>query len=117
MFALFQAHVLLLSLLRYLEDLAEERKRYESGMPVPWLHAMFHQIGLEVHTHNFTLRSPVDRRRTFTGQNVYAILRAPRASSTEALVFSVPYRPPDSPEEPTDVGVAVLMASARFFRK
>ena len=51
-----------------MEDLREERKRYSDGLPVPWLHAMFHQLGMEVYTHNFTLKSPVDTSRTFTGQ-------------------------------------------------
>ncbi len=102
---------------RYLRDLKEEKKNYESGLPVPWLQAMFHQLGLEVHTHNFTLHHPLGRDQSYSGQNVYAIVRAPRASSTEALVFSVPFRPPNSPEAGTDAAVATLLASAKFFRK
>lgn len=109
----------MLLLVRYLEDLRSEREKYQDGVPFPWLQAMFHQMGLEVHTHNFTLRNPLDGGggRAYTGQNVYAVLRAPRASSTEALVFAVPYRPPSSLEEGTDASLAVLLASARFFRK
>ena len=51
------------------------------------------------------------------GDNIYAVLRAPRASSTEGLVLSTPYRPPDlSFEPPTDVSVALLLTMAKFFR-
>ena len=35
------------------------------------------------------------------GDNIYAVLRAPRASSTEGLVLSTPYRPPDLSFEPS----------------
>ncbi len=101
----------------FLTALKEESQQYPDGLPVPWLMATFHQLGLETYEHNFTLRSPLGDGRAYTGRNVYAILRAPRASSTEALVFSVPYRPPNSLENTNDVGVAVLLACAKFFRK
>lgn len=54
--------------------------------------------------------------QTYTGDNIYAILRAPRASSTEALVLATPYRPPLSIEAPTDVSVALLLTMAKFFK-
>lgn len=86
-------------------------------MPFPWLEAQFRQLGLEVYTHNFSLNYPLGQGRKFTGQNVYAILRAPRASSNEALVFSVPYRPPYSLDQATEASLAVLIASAKFFSR
>ena len=53
----------------------------------------------------------------FLGNNIYAVLRAPRASSTEGLVLSTPYRAPDTSFEPlTDVSVALLLTMAKFFR-
>ena len=105
---------------RYLEGLKEEAERYPNAVPFPWIESQLRQIGLEVYTHNFSLTYPLGsedaQSRTFQGRNVYAILRAPRASSTEALVLSAPYRPPYSVESSTDVSVALLLASAKFFR-
>ena len=102
---------------RYLRNLKEEKNKYEDDLPVPWLQAAFQQLGLEVYTHNFTLHHPLGRDAKYFGQNVYAILRAQRASSTEALVFSVPYRGANSPEAGTDTSLAILLASAKFFRR
>ena len=105
---------------RYLEGLKDEAERYPNNVPFPWIESQLRQIGLEVYTHNFTLTYPLGaaevKKRTFQGRNVYAVLRAPRASSTEALVLSAPYRPPYSVEPQTDVSVALLLASAKFFR-
>ncbi|GFG36725.1 hypothetical protein Cfor_00879 [Coptotermes formosanus] len=53
----------------------------------------------------------------YAGKNVYAILRAPRSSSTEAVVLSVPYRPPSSVHPGTTPSVAVMLALAKFFRR
>jgi glycosylphosphatidylinositol transamidase len=75
------------------------------------------QLGLEVYTHNFTLHYPLGKTENYTGENVYAILRAPRASSTEALVLAVPYRPSNSLEQSTDTSLAVMLATAKFFRR
>lgn len=101
----------------FLTTLRDEASRYPTSVPFPWLTDQLEQLGLEVYLHNFTLRFPLGRRETFTGQNVYAILRAPRASSTEALVLSVPYRPPVSLEQKTDVSLALMLAAAKYFRR
>lgn len=86
-------------------------------MPFPWLEAKLRQLGLEVYVHNFTLNYPLGASpASFSGRNVYAILRALRSSSTEALVLSAPFRPPFSLEPGTDVAVALILASAKFFR-
>lgn len=53
----------------------------------------------------------------YTGKNVYGILRAPRSASTEAIVISLPYRPPSSAHLTTIPGLALLLALAKFFRK
>ncbi len=75
-------------------------------------------MGLEVDTHTYTLHSPMGiAGREFTGQNLYAILRAPRASSTESLVLSVPYRPPISMESGTAASMALLLGLAGFFKR
>ncbi len=47
---------------------------------------------------------------------MYGILRAPRASSTEALVLSVPYRPPEASGDRTTGGAALMLALAKAFR-
>ena len=79
---------------RYLEGLKDEAERYPNAIPFPWIESQLRHIGLEVYSHNFTLTNPLGtddiKKSTFRGQNVYAILRAPRASSTEALVLSAP---------------------------
>jgi glycosylphosphatidylinositol transamidase len=48
---------------------------------------------------------------------VYGILRAPRAASTEALVLSVPYRPPLSVHASTAPSIAIMLAFAKFANK
>ena len=102
---------------QYLEDLKEEAQKSPNSPPFPWIEARLKQMGLEVYRHNFTLKFPLGKeKQTYTGDNIYAILRASRASSTEGLVFSTPYRSPMSIEAPTDVSVAMLLTMARFFR-
>ena len=56
------------------------------------------------------------RLQKFYGQNVYGVLRAPRAGSTEAVVLSVPYRPPEAEGERTTGGMALMLALAKAFR-
>ena len=51
------------------------------------------------------------------GHNVYAILRASRASSLESIVFTVPYRHASTKDIRTDGGVALLLALARQFSR
>eukprot|EP00088_Acartia_fossae_P023362 TRINITY_DN2439_c0_g1_i6.p1 TRINITY_DN2439_c0_g1~~TRINITY_DN2439_c0_g1_i6.p1 ORF type:complete len:660 (-),score=121.18 TRINITY_DN2439_c0_g1_i6:861-2840(-) len=100
---------------RYYEDLKEENSRYPGQAPFPWLEAQFKQLGLDVYRQEFELQYPL-ANNTFTGSNVYAILRAPKASSTEALVLCAPHRPPNSPHQSTDAGIAIILAAAKYFR-
>jgi len=100
---------------RYYEDLKEENARYPGEAPFPWLEAQFKQLGLDVYRQTFTLDYPL-ANSSFTGSNVYAILRAPKAASTESLVVTAPHRPPNSPHQSTDAGIAVILAAAKYFR-
>lgn len=99
------------------EELIDEMKKYDNSIPYPWLLAKFKQLGLDTYTHNFTLYSPLSNKEKYTGQNVYGILRAARASSTEALVLSVPYRPPTSVHGSTSASIAIMLAFAKFANK
>ena len=99
----------------FLQDLQEENKKYPGHAPFPWLEAQLRQMGLEVYQQEFSLSYPL-ANTTFTGTNLYAILRAAKTSSTEALVLSAPHRPPNSPHQSTDAGIALLLSAAKFFR-
>jgi hypothetical protein len=54
--------------------------------------------------------------KVYTGKNVYGILRASRGASTECLVISSPYRPPDSVFTGTYAGIAIMLSLAASFR-
>ncbi|XP_063983235.1 glycosylphosphatidylinositol anchor attachment 1 protein [Diachasmimorpha longicaudata] len=101
---------------QYHRELVDEMKRYPDNMPYPWILAKFNQLHLDVYTHNFTLNYPFSGHR-FTGQNVYGIVRAPRAASTEAIVVSVPFRALNSVHPTTAPSIALLLAFAKFCRK
>mgnify|MGYP005985180641 CR=1 FL=1 len=45
----------------YHEELLDEMKKYDDGIPYPWLLAKMKQIGLYTYTHNFTLHYPLGR--------------------------------------------------------
>lgn len=99
-----------------LDELERERESHRNKMPIAWLKAKFQQIGLETHTHNFTLNYPLDGGRVFTGKNVYGILRASRIGSTESIVISTPYRAPDSIHPEVTHSIPILLAFANFAR-
>lgn len=101
---------------RYLKELLDEASRYPHDVPYSWLLAKFGQLNLETYTHNFTLNYPLGLGNVYKGKNVYAILRAPRSASTEALVLSVPYRPPNSVYPSTFPSIALMLSLAQFFR-
>ncbi|KAI2806621.1 hypothetical protein RDWZM_006474 [Blomia tropicalis] len=85
-------------------------------LPVHYLREKFvEELGLEFYEHRFRLNYPFGQRPSFDGKNVYAILRAPRASSTEALVISTPYRTNSSIHGSNLPSVAIMLALARFF--
>ncbi|KAK1132162.1 hypothetical protein K0M31_016288 [Melipona bicolor] len=101
---------------QYYTHLINEMKRYPDVMPYAWLAAKLNQLHLDVFTHNFTLIYPFQEQQ-FTGQNIYGIIRAPRAASTEAIVVSVPFRPIHSIYLDTAPSIALLLAFAKFCRK
>ncbi|XP_036319071.1 glycosylphosphatidylinositol anchor attachment 1 protein [Rhagoletis pomonella] len=99
------------------EELLRERSDHKSTTPHAWIFAKMHQIGLETHVHNFTLRYPFGSGKEYHGKNVYGILRAPRISSTEGVVFSAPYRSVNSVHVDITASVPMLLAFADFARK
>lgn len=101
----------------YAAELERERESHRKGMPYAWLLAKMRKIGLETHTHNFTLHYPLGGGKVFTGKNVYGILRAPRIGSTESFVISVPYRPPESVYTDVSAGIPLMLAFADFARR
>ncbi|XP_015438425.1 PREDICTED: glycosylphosphatidylinositol anchor attachment 1 protein [Dufourea novaeangliae] len=101
---------------QYYHELIHEMKRYPDTMPYAWLAAKLNQLQLDVYIHNFSLIHPFQEQK-FTGQNIYGIIRAPRAASTEAIIVSVPFRPVNSIYLDTAPSVALLLAFAKFCRK
>uniref|UniRef100_A0A1A9ZQD8 Uncharacterized protein n=1 Tax=Glossina pallidipes TaxID=7398 RepID=A0A1A9ZQD8_GLOPL len=101
----------------YMEKLQREREQYKTITPYDWISHEMKEIGLEVYVHNYTLIYPFAEGKIFQGKNVYGILRAPRTSSTEGIVFSAPYRLPSSVHNEITASVPVLLAFAEFARK
>ncbi|XP_058462520.1 glycosylphosphatidylinositol anchor attachment 1 protein [Malaya genurostris] len=101
----------------YAGELKREREFHRKEMPYAWMLAKLRKIGLETHTHNFTLSYPLGGGKIFTGKNVYGILRAPRIGATESFVISVPYRSPDSVYLDVSAGIPLMLAFADFARR
>ncbi|XP_013790376.1 glycosylphosphatidylinositol anchor attachment 1 protein-like [Limulus polyphemus] len=101
---------------RFFQSLKEEAGSH-ARIPYAWLGAQFRQMGLDVYDHNYTLHYPFGSKPNFTGKNLYAILRAPRAASTEAILLSVPYRTPENQHGSTLPGIALMLSLAKFFRR
>uniref|UniRef100_A0A663MUR6 Glycosylphosphatidylinositol anchor attachment 1 n=1 Tax=Athene cunicularia TaxID=194338 RepID=A0A663MUR6_ATHCN len=95
---------------------ADTSPRLRRGMPVAWLEKTMWSLGLEVYQQPFarTLPFPDETRERYMvkGTNVYGILRAPRAASTESLVLSVPCT--EGPHNNQAVGL--MLALAAYFR-
>ncbi|XP_044309241.1 glycosylphosphatidylinositol anchor attachment 1 protein isoform X1 [Varanus komodoensis] len=101
--------------LSYAREFAAHKKA-AGGMPVAWLEKTMWNLGLEVYKQTFsrTLPFPDETRERFMvkGTNVYGILRAARAASTEALVLSVPC----SEGQQNNQAVGLMLALASHFR-
>ncbi|KAM6125774.1 LOW QUALITY PROTEIN: glycosylphosphatidylinositol anchor attachment 1 protein [Pterocles gutturalis] len=101
--------------LAFARDFAAHKEKV-GGMPVAWLEKTMWGVGLEVHRQPFarTLPFPDEARERYMvrGTNVYGILRAPRAASTEALVLTAPCT--EGPRNNQAVGL--LLALATYFR-
>ncbi|XP_058684719.1 glycosylphosphatidylinositol anchor attachment 1 protein [Poecile atricapillus] len=91
-------------------------KRKVGGMPVEWLEQTMFQLGLEVHRQPFTRTLPfpdeAHERYLVRGVNVFGVLRAPRSSSTEALLLLVPC----SEGSTNNQAVGLLLALAGYCR-
>lgn len=76
------------------------------------LEAIFQGIGLKVGRQNFTYSAS---GRTYEGENVYALLQAPRGDATEAIVLVAAWH--NARGELNRRGVALLLTLARYFRR
>ncbi|KAL3859873.1 hypothetical protein ACJMK2_010062 [Sinanodonta woodiana] len=102
-----------------LKELQEELKKDKGKLPRDWLYSQFRMIGLDTYMQNYSIKYPlhITRGQSVPGQNVYAILRARRTASTEAIVMSTPFRPKGSDLTQTTGGIVLMLGLARHFRK
>ncbi|XP_062900755.1 glycosylphosphatidylinositol anchor attachment 1 protein [Mobula hypostoma] len=100
--------------LSYAREFSGHRKR-AGGMPVDWLLKTMTGLGLETHTHSFSRTLPfpdeIRERYMVKGTNVYGILRASRAASTESIVLSTPVQTKHNSQ-----AAGLLLALASYFR-
>ncbi|RYP80229.1 hypothetical protein DL769_002587 [Monosporascus sp. CRB-8-3] len=69
-------------------------------------------VGLKVGRQNYTYHSSGE---TYSGENLYAILQAPRGDATEAIVLVVPWR--NMRDELNRNGLALSLALTRYFKR
>ncbi|GFY67740.1 glycosylphosphatidylinositol anchor attachment 1 protein [Trichonephila inaurata madagascariensis] len=105
------------SLSRLLEALKEEASAHPSQIPSAWIQGHFRQLGLDVYQNNFTVQYPFGSKPVYRGNNLYAVLRAPKVASTEAIVITTPYRDYDSIHDNTLASIALMIELAQTFRK
>jgi len=75
------------------------------------LEGFFRASGLKVARQNFKYRSSGE---TYEGQNLYAILHAPRGDATEAIVILAAWKNVEG--ELNRSGVALILTLARYFK-
>ncbi|KAB1257792.1 Glycosylphosphatidylinositol anchor attachment 1 protein [Camelus dromedarius] len=99
----------------FARDFAVHRRK-SGALPVAWLERTMRSVGLEVYTQSFSRKLPfpdeTHERYMVSGINVYGILRAPRAASTESLVLTVPC----GSDSTNSQAVGLLLALAAHFR-
>ncbi|XP_023376076.1 glycosylphosphatidylinositol anchor attachment 1 protein [Pteropus vampyrus] len=99
----------------FARDFAAHRRK-SGALPVAWLERTMRSVGLEVYAQSFSRKLPfpdeTHERYMVSGTNVYGILRAPRAASTESLVLTVPC----GPDSTNNQAVGLLLALAAHFR-
>ncbi|KAK3772867.1 hypothetical protein RRG08_024052 [Elysia crispata] len=110
------------SALQIKDEIHSEMEKDKKKTPHAWIYKNFREIGLETYQQNFSLIYPFRSVTTqiVTGENVFSILRARRAASTEALVLSIPLRPliNVNKERPaTHGGIALALALAKEFKR
>ncbi|XP_064124281.1 glycosylphosphatidylinositol anchor attachment 1 protein isoform X2 [Loxodonta africana] len=100
----------------FARDFAAHRRK-SGALPVAWLERAMQSVGLEVYTQTFSRKLPfpdeTHERYMVSGTNVYGILRAPRAASTESLVLTVPC----GSDSTNSQAVGLLLALAAHFRE
>ncbi|XP_062935784.1 glycosylphosphatidylinositol anchor attachment 1 protein isoform X2 [Cynocephalus volans] len=99
----------------FARDFAAHRRK-SGALPVAWLERTMRSVGLEVYTQSFARKLPfpdeAHERYMVSGTNVYGILRAPRAASTESLVLAVPC----GSDSTNSQAVGLLLSLAAHFR-
>lgn len=76
------------------------------------LEGILKSVGLKTGRQNFTYTSSGN---VYAGENIYAILQAPRGDATEAIVLVAAWK--NVKDEHNKRGVALLLALARYFRR
>ncbi|KAH6606307.1 hypothetical protein Trco_005460 [Trichoderma cornu-damae] len=95
--------------LRHEVDLLASKTNYEVNDK---LETILTGLGVKVGRQNYTYHSAGE---TYTGENVYGILQAPRGDATEAIVLVAAWRSID--EELNRNGVALVLTLARYFKR
>ncbi|RYC64544.1 hypothetical protein CHU98_g1688 [Xylaria longipes] len=90
-------------------DALEEKSNFEIN---DGLETILRGIGLKVGRQNYTYHSA---GHTYTGENAYAILHAPRGDATEAIVLVTAWK--NVKDEFNRNGVALGLALARYFKR
>jgi glycosylphosphatidylinositol transamidase len=75
------------------------------------LEAILKGIGLKVARQNYTYQAA---GQTYSGQNVYSILQAPRGDATEAIVLVAAWK--NNHGELNRQGVPLALTLARYFK-
>ncbi|XP_041039816.1 glycosylphosphatidylinositol anchor attachment 1 protein [Carcharodon carcharias] len=100
--------------LSYAREFSAHRKK-AGEMPVEWLVKTMTGLGLETHVQTFSRTLPfpdeIRERYMVKGSNVYGILRASRAASTESIVLSTPVG-----IKLNSQAAGLLLALASYFR-
>ncbi|XP_076469797.1 GPI-anchor transamidase component GPAA1-like [Babylonia areolata] len=106
------------SLSSYMQLLKAEMNKDKKIVPKAWIFKEFQNLGLDTYRHNFTIKYPFKMAisQDLHGENIFAILRARRAASTEALVMTAPLRSASHQKTKTDGSVALMLALAAQFR-
>lgn len=107
------------SLFNYVNALKEEMKKDKQQVPKDWIFRQFQDLGLDTYRQNFTINYPFKMaiKDPILGENIFAILRARRAASTEALVMMSPLRSQSSKRVRTHGGIALMLGLAEQFRR
>ncbi|KAH0489117.1 hypothetical protein TgHK011_010195 [Trichoderma gracile] len=94
---------------RHEVDLLASKNNYEVNDK---LETILTGLGVKVGRQNYTYHSAGE---TYSGENVYGILQAPRGDATEAIVLVAAWRSID--EQLNRNGVALVLTLARYFKR